>query len=118
MSNVSISLIAWAWHILGIYIEKLLDMSMHKNNVLYKTFFFTVIINDSLTGCLDFSTKTAKVDCVVPVCSEMERVPSFLEEFSSTIHNCEIDDEVERITCFQVEPSYIPRNVDRREARR
>ena len=37
---------------------------------------------------------------------------------SGTIHNCEISDEVEQIPCIQVEPRYIPRNVDRREARR
>ena len=59
-----------------------------------------------------------KVDCVVPPCSEMECVPSFHEEFNSIFHNCDIDDEVEQIPCFKVEPRYIPRNVGRQEERK
>jgi len=93
-----------------------IDVTMHKDNPFLS--FFLIYSDDSHTGCLDFLTTTAKVNCAVPLCSEMECVPPFHEELSGTIHNCAIGNEVKQIPCIQVEPRYIPRNVDLREARR
>ena len=68
-------------------------------------FFYFRSDYDSQSWCLDFSTPTAKMNCAVPSCSELECVPLFHEEFRNTTHNCDIDDEAEQIPSTQVESS-------------